>query len=288
MYRLVMKDDIFSKKGSAAALGKKSSVEQHDQFISNLRHAICNDELRLRYQPRYDMITARAGVLEALVRWRRPGVGLFYPEIFIASAEDNGLIFSLDLWVFERCCIDLKQLQNTINPNLKIAVNVSALSCESIYYAQKVIETSEKHGVLLSDFEFEISATTHIRDIRKVLSFCETLKNYGVVFSVDNLGAGQSSLSDLSVLPITTVNIDQSFVHGVGNSKRCEIIICSLTNMVKELGMQAVAKGVEKNEQYWFMREAGCNQQQGFLLGRPMDIEKIELPVLTEPTIDNW
>ena len=283
-----MKNDIFSKNGRTELARKQSSVEQHDKFVSNLRHAICNEELRLHYQPRYDAVSARANVLESLVRWRRPGIGLFYPEVFISSAEDHGLIFSLDLWVFERSCIDLKHMQGAINPNLKIAVNVSALSCESIYYTQKVIEISEKHGVLLSDFEFEITETTHMRDIRKVLVFCETLKNYGVEFSMDNVGSGQSPLTALSMLPISTVTIDQSFVHGIGNSKRCEIIICSLINMVRELGMQAIAKGIENSEQYWFMREAGCNQQQGFLLGRPVSVGKIKPQLLTEPTVDSW
>ena len=283
-----MKNNIFSKNGRAAIARNQSSVEQHDKFVSNLRSAICNDELRLHYQPRYDVVSGRANVLESLVRWRRPGIGLFYPEVFISSAEEHGLIFSLDLWVFERSCIDLKKLQSTVNPNLKIAVNVSVLSCESIYYTQKVIELSEKHGVLLSDFEFEITETTYMRDIRKVLVFCETLKNYGVEFSMDNVGSGQSPLTGLSVLPISTVTIDQSFVHGIGNSKRCEIIICSLINMVKDLGMQAIAKGVEKSEQYWFMREAGCDQQQGFLLGRPVSAEKIKPQLLTEPAVENW
>lgn len=283
-----MKKEFFSRQGGTTARGKTQATEQGDKFVSNLRHAICNDELRLHYQPRYDMISARADILEALVRWRRPGLGLFYPEVFISVAEEKGLIFSLDLWVFEQCCKDLKRMQETLNPNLKIAVNVSVLSCESIYYAQKVIEISEKHSVLLSDFEFEITETIHISDTRKVLAFCETLKNYGVKFSMDNIGTGQSALFNLSVLPISTVKIDQSFVQGIGQSKSCEIIICSLINMVRELGIQAVAKGVEENRQYWFMREAGCDLQQGFLLNRPVKLEKISLSSLSEPTIENW
>lgn len=282
-----MKTNVFSKNGSAAFRDGSNSVEQHGKFISNLRHAICNDELRVHYQPRYDMVSARADIVEALVRWRRPSLGLFYPEVFIKSAEDNGLIFSLDLWVFERCCLDLIELHKNINPNLKISVNVSVLSCESIYYSQKVIEISEKHGVRLSDFEFEITETSHLRDIRKVHAFCETLTNYGVTFSLDNIGSGQMPLSSLSALPISTVKIDQSFIHDIKQSERNEVIIWSLINMIKDLGMQAVAKGIENNEQYWFMREAGCDQQQGFLLGRPVALSKIETKSLVEPTIEN-
>lgn len=283
-----MKNNGFSKNRSGVSTGKSNSTEQQDQFVSNLRHAICNDELRLHYQPRYNMISGKADILEALVRWRRPGVGLFYPEVFIAAAEQNGLIFSLDFWVFERCCIDLKQFQENVNPNIKMAVNISVLSCESIYYAQKIIEISEKYDVLLSDFEFEITGSTHTHDIRKVNAFCETLTNYGVKFGLDDFGAGQSSLSHLSMLPVSAINIDQSFIQGIGQSKRCETIICSLISMAKALDIKVVAVGVENNKQYWFMREAGCDHQQGFLLGRSAKREDIKLQSLSQSSIDSW
>lgn len=280
-----MKNDIFSKNGSVISSHKATSEEQQHQFISNLRQAICNNELRLHYQPRYNRVTGKADILEALVRWRRPGVGLFYPEVFLATAEQNGLIFSLDFWVFEQCCVALKHLHETVDPALKMAVNISVLSCESIYYAQKIIEVSEKHGVLLSDFEFEISQSMHGSDVRKVNAFCETLINYGAVFSLDDFGVGGSALSNLSVLPVSKVKIDQGFVHGIGLSERCEIMIPSLIAMIKELGMQAVAGGIENNAQYSFMREAGCELLQGFLLAAPTKLENINLKLLTEPVI---
>ena len=269
----------------AASQKKRNSEDQHNTFISNLRHAIDNDELSLHYQPRFDAITGKADTLEALVRWHRPGVGRYYPGVFIQDAEENGLIFSLDLWVFERCCKDLKHMQTTINPHTKIAINLSVLTCESIYYAQKIIEISKKYGVLLSDFEFEITENTHVRDIRKVVSFCETLKSYGAEFSLDDFGTGQSPLVNLNLLPANIVKIDHCFIHGIGNSKRCEIIIRSLVNMVKELNMQVVAEGIETNEQFWFMRDSGCDQLQGFLLCRPLALDRIASSMLYTPEI---
>ena len=280
-----MKNEIFSGEYSAASQEKRSSESQQSTFISNLRHAINNDELSLHYQPRFHAISGKADILEALVRWHRPGIGRYYPGVFIPDAEENGLIFSLDLWVFERCCKDLKRLQTTINPHIKIAINLSGLTCESIYYAQKIIEISNNHGVLLSDFEFEITENTDVRDIRKVVSFCETLKSYGAEFSLDNFGTRQSPLTNLNLLPANTVKIDHCFIHGIGNSKRCEIIIHSLVNMVKELNMQVVAEGIENNEQYWFMRDTGCDQLQGFLLCRPFGLNRIESSMLYSPKI---
>jgi EAL domain-containing protein (putative c-di-GMP-specific phosphodiesterase class I) len=280
-----MKNKISSMEYNAASQKKRNSEDQHNTFISNLRHAINNDELSLHYQPRFHAITGKADTLEALVRWHRPGVGRYYPGVFIPDAEENGLIFSLDLWVFERCCKDLKHMQASINPHTKIAINLSVLTCESIYYAQKIIEISIKHGVLLSDFEFEITENTHVRDIRKVVSFCETLKSYGAEFSLDDFGTGQSPLVNLNLLPANTVKIDHCFIHGIGNSKRCEIIIRSLVNMIKELNMQVVAEGIETNEQFWFMRDTGCDQLQGFLLCRPLGLNRIASSMLYTPEI---
>ena len=280
-----MKNKVFPSEHSVASQEKRNSTDQHNTFISNLRHAIDNDELSLHYQPRFHAISGKADILEALVRWHRPGIGRYYPGVFISDAEENGLIFSLDLWVFERCCKDLKHMQTTINPHTKIAINLSVLTCESIYYAQKIIEISKNHGVLLSDFEFEITENTHPRDIRKVISFCETLKNYGAEFSLDDFGTGQSPLVNLNLLPANTVKIDQCFIHGIGNSTRCEIIIRSLVNMVKELDMQVVAEGIENDEQYWFMRDTSCDQLQGFLLCRPLGLSRIESSMLYAPEI---
>jgi EAL domain-containing protein (putative c-di-GMP-specific phosphodiesterase class I) len=281
-----MNNNTFLKERNTVSLEKRNLDEQNNTFISNLRRAIDNSELSLHYQPRFNAISGKSDIIEALVRWHRPGIGRYYPGVFISEAEDNGLIFSLDLWVFERCCSDLKQLKMTVNPHIKIAINLSVLTCESIYYAQKIIEISKKHGVLLSDFEFEITEKTHTCDIRKVISFCETLKAYGAKFSLDDFGTGQSPLVNLNLLPASSVKIDQCFINGIGNSERCEIIIRALISMVKELGMQIVAEGVENEEQYWFMRDAGCDQIQGFLLCRPLELSRIESSMLYAPDID--
>ncbi len=280
-----MNNKNFSREYSAASPEERNSESQHNTFISNLRYAIDNDELSLHYQPRFHAVSGKADILEALVRWHRPGIGRYYPAVFLPDAEENGLIFSLDLWVFERCCKDLKHLQTSSNPHTKIAINLSVLTCESIYYAQKIIEISKKHGVHLSSFEFEITENTHVCDIRKVISFCETLKNYGAEFTLDDFGTGQSPLVNLNLLPANTVKIDHCFIHGIGNSKRCETIIRSLVSMLKELNMQVVAKGIENNEQYWFMRDTACDQLQGFLLCRPLGLKRIESSTLHVPEI---
>ncbi|HHJ35892.1 MAG TPA: EAL domain-containing protein [Gammaproteobacteria bacterium] len=281
-----MKYVNLSEESRTIFRGRPGHENKQAAFLSNLKNAIDTDKLSLHYQPRFDVVTGKADILEALVRWHRPGVGLFSPEVFISDAEENGLIFGLDLWVFERCCKDLKQMQESINPDVKIAVNLSVLTCESIYFAQKIINISNKHDVSLSDFEFEITEHAHIHDVRKVISFCETLKNYGAEFCLDDFGTGQSPLVNLTLLPASTVKIDRCFIQGIGNSRCCEIIIQSLVEMVQKLDMQIVAEGIENSEQYWFIRDSGCDQLQGFLLCKPVGIDSLKSPMLRSPEIN--
>ncbi len=284
MKKIIDRKEFFEGR-NAPMLGERPAQEQYSTFISNLRYAIDNDELSLHYQPRFNVISGKADTIEALVRWHRPGIGRYYPSVFIPDAVDNGLIFPLDLWVFERCCVDLKHLKTTVSPHIKISINLSVLTCESLYCAHKIIEISQNHDVQLSDFEFEISESTHNHDIRKVAAFCETLSNQGAQFSLDNFGTGQSPLINLNILPAKTIKIDHNFIHEIGKSKRCEIIICSMINMVKELNMQVVAQAVETDEQYWFMLEAGCDQLQGYLLCRPLEVDRIQVAKLQSPEI---
>ena len=244
-------------------------------FLHSLKLAIEQGELCLHYQPRFDMATGRAHALEALVRWRRPDAGLFYPELFVPAAENHGLIFALDLWVFEQCCRDLPRLRSRLGEGVSLSMNLSVLSCESLYFAQQILEIGKRHAVDLSCFEFEIIESCHIHDIRKVVSFCQTLKKHGARFSLDDFGTGQSPLSNLCQLPIAAVKIDRSFVHGIGESGACETVLQSVVPMCQRLGLLVVAEGIETPAQYAFMSELGCQQLQGFMLSPPCFIERL-------------
>ena len=264
----------------------KQAGKEHDytirdgQFLTALNQAIQNGELRLHYQPRFSSETRATTMLEALVRWQRPEVGLLFPEVFLPPAEQHGLIFSLDLWVFEQCCIDLLWLRKHINSSLKIAINVSVLECESVYHAQKLIGICDKYGLSLSDFELEITERTHIRDFRKVKSFCETLYNLGASFSLDDFGTGQSPLSNLCLLPIDIIKIDRSFIKDLGENKREQILVRNLINMAHDMEIEIVAEGVEFEHQRDMLTDMGCDQLQGYLLSKPVARDELNPDLL--------
>lgn len=271
------------KQSEADQQDKRSTKEwgenQERDFIMALRHAIENDELKVDYQPRYDARTGGVLVLEALVRWQRLGAGLIYPSVFIDTAIQQGLIFDLDQWVFEQCCKDLKWFRKHIGEKIRIAINISAVECESLHHSQKLIDICDASGLSLSDFEFEITTSSAIKDARKVKAFCETMTSRGASVSLDNFGIGQSPLSSLCDFPVTHIKLDRSIVHRLESDKRYETLIQHLAALAHELGIGLIADGVENRHQYKLLRTLGCDQLQGYLICRPLSRNRI-LPYL--------
>jgi EAL domain-containing protein (putative c-di-GMP-specific phosphodiesterase class I) len=261
-----MMDDA---KHTQTLMNQGVSPESEQRFISNLNRAVQNCQLLLHYQPRFTCSSRKAQIVEALVRWQHPSSGLFYPELFLSQAEKHGLIFNIDLWVFEQCCADLKWLRRYTDPNIRIAMNISVLVCESMYFAQKLIAICEKYRLSFSDFEFEITEGTHPRDDRKIRAFCETLSQLGATFTLDDFGIGQSSLLDLCRLPISVIKIDKTFVSNFAHDPRTRIIVEHMISMAHKLNIKVVAEGVEDEFQGDAMADIGCDQMQGFYLCRP-------------------
>ncbi len=250
-------------------------------FLRNLANAINRDELCLHYQPRYKLLTGKAEILEALVRWQRPGVGLLYPETFIPAAEAHGLIYSLDIWVFEQCCKDLVWLREHLDSTIRLAVNISVLSSESMYFSQKLIELCNQYQLSLSDFLIEITVSTHSHDIRKAKAFCTTLTDLGAEICLDDFGSGQSPLINLFELPVSSIIIDRTLIHNLVQSQRSEIIIKHLISLASDLGIKTVAECIEHVDEYRLLKELGCDQIQGYFMCHPMSGDKLTLADLS-------
>lgn len=254
---------------------KEFGEQQNEDFLRELHHAIENDELSLEYQPRYDASTGQANIFEALVRWHRNDVGTVYPGEFIDKAIKYGLIFSLDLWVFKRCCSDLLRLRENIDKNIKIAVNISPLECESLHHTQKLLSICESYGLKMSDFEFEITESTPINDARKVKIFCSTMIERGATISLNDLGVCFSPLYNLGETPINYIKIDRSFTNKIGYGGRSDILIKHLIKLAHEMGIKAVAEGIEHAYQRDRLINMGCDQLQGFYMCKPLDPKNV-------------
>ena len=250
--------------------------QQNEDFLRALHHAIQNDELNLEYQPRYDASTGLITIFEALVRWNRKDVGTVQPTEFIDKAIKHGLIFDLDLWVFKRCCSDLLQLRADIDKNIKIAVNISPLECESLHHTQKLLSICGSYDLKMSDFEFEITASTAINDARKVKIFCKTVIERGSSVSLNDLGVCFSPLYNLGETPINYIKIDRGFTNKIGYNGRTDVLIDHLIKLAHELGIKVVAEGIEHAYQRDQLIKMGCDQLQGFYMCKPLNLESLK------------
>jgi EAL domain-containing protein (putative c-di-GMP-specific phosphodiesterase class I) len=259
--------------------GNRSTADTREQqdrdFLKALYFAIENNELCIDYQPRYDTSTGKADTFEALVRWNRKGVGKVYPATFIDSAIEHGLIFPLALWVFKKCCADLISLRGAVDENIKIAVNISPMECESLHHTQKLLEICNSYGLLLSDFEFEITEGSYIKDVRKIKAFCDTVIERGASISLGNFGTCFSPLDHLCELPISYIKISHQFTNKIGSGGRSDILVRHLINLAHDMDIKVVAEGVEHAYQRDQLASLGCDHIQGFHMCIPLDLSDI-------------
>ncbi len=259
-----------NKSNITNAIATEKSIEQKNStFVLALHNAIKNNELDLAYQPRYDITSGKSSILEALVRWPRKGIGTLYPDAFIDEAIQHGLIYELDLWVFKQACHDLINLRANICEDIKISINITPQECESFHHTQKLIHLCQVYGLKLSDFEFEITESTQIKDFKKVHNFCTIITELGATLSLDDFGTRYSPLHNICELPVNYIKIDRSFTQKIGYGGRSEVLINHLIDMAHEMSIKVVAEGIEHAYQRDHLVDMGCDQLQGFYMCRP-------------------
>lgn len=237
---------------------------------SELRHAIEHDELLLFYQPKIDVQTGRLQGMEALIRWRHPVRGMVPPVQFIPLAEERGLIVPLGRWVVQEACRQLRAWQDQGLNVPPVAVNVSARQIADDQLVWDIEEAIQRHGVRAQDLEIEITETVLIIDPARAQAVLHRLHGMGLRISLDDFGTGFSSLSHLKNVPAHAVKIDKSFVDGLPHDGNDAAITQAVIGMAHALNMKVVAEGVETQEQLATLGSYGCDEAQGYLLGRPM------------------
>jgi len=238
---------------------------------TSLRHALKRDEFTLHYQPMVDLETWRITTAEALVRWRHPQLGLIMPDIFIPLLEESGLITRVGEQILRRACADISNwLEQGLKPPA-ISVNLSPRQFDQTESIETVIGILNENSHCLSYISIEITETTLMKNADRANRILERLKAMGIHIAVDDFGTGYSSLAYLSCFPIDTLKIDRSFVSSITTSKNTAAITRSVIDLAHNLGLKALAEGVETEEQLAFLREHGCNMGQGYLFSKPLN-----------------
>ncbi len=238
---------------------------------SKLRRALENDELTLRYQPKYSVVTGKVVGAEALVRWDMPERGLILPSDFIPLAEEVNLIVELGTWVLHRVCKDYQHWQRSLASPGRISVNLSLKQLRQPDFMRSFSDIFRGHGISPTCLELEITETTLMEDVDRTVRLLDQLYAMGLHLAIDDFGTGYSSLSALQQFPISTLKVDRSFVRHAATDRDDATIVNTIIQMAHSLGMDVVAEGVETQEQLEFLRTAGCDQVQGMLFGEPFE-----------------
>jgi EAL domain-containing protein (putative c-di-GMP-specific phosphodiesterase class I)/FixJ family two-component response regulator len=236
---------------------------------SELRAAIDNGELINYYQPKVAVTTAEVVGMETLVRWRHPEDGIVFPDQFIGIAEQYGLIDDLTRVVLTAALAQAK-IWRDAGLSLRVAVNLSMENLNSLDFLEQVSDLTTEAGVLPQDIVLEVTESRLMQDQRVLLEILNRLRLKRFRLSIDDFGTGNSSLIQLRDMPFDELKIDQGFVHGACANERQRALFDASLGLAKQLGMDAVAEGVEDLKDWDFLRQQSCDMAQGYFIAKPM------------------
>jgi diguanylate cyclase (GGDEF)-like protein/PAS domain S-box-containing protein len=248
---------------------------------TELRRALAEQQLRVHYQPIFDLVTQQLMGVEALVRWQHPTRGLVLPGDFIPIAEETGLVAPIGDWVLREACRQLVTW-HAHSPDLMLSVNLSGVQVVQPDVVSKLAAALDSTGVSPAHVALEMTETVLMRDAADTLSVLRSFKDLGVQLHVDDFGTGYSSLTYLKRFPVDALKVDRSFVNGLASDLEDYAIVAAIIGLARALGLETIAEGVESAKQRKILRELGCTYAQGYLLSRPADAATLTT-LLTTP-----
>lgn len=252
-----------------------AEVSERLLLENQLRSAIATQSFHLEFQPKFSLPGRQLGGFEALVRWRNEAGDIIPPVRFIPVAEDSGLINELGLWILRQACLTAAGWHRA-GQSLIIAVNVSARQLGHGDFSADVADALRQSGLPAGLLELEVTESTLIDYAGPVRQQLSTLKQMGVRLAVDDFGTGYSSLAYLKNFAPDTVKIDRSFVRELQHNKDNAAIVSAIITLARNLEMEALAEGVETEDELAALIELGCDSVQGFLTGRPLPLEQAQ------------
>ncbi len=253
-----------------------SQARQRVELATALRQALEQGQLRLHYQPIYDLRQGEIAGFEALVRWQHPEKGLIAPATFIPIAEESGLISAIDRWVMEQACRQAREWLLQGRPLGFIAVNISSRLFGLGELDLQVATTLADSGLDARYLELEITESAVMQDPDAALELLQRLRALGVHLAIDDFGTGYSSLQRLKRMNVHKLKIDQGFVRGLPEDREDAAITRSVISLAHNLGLQVVAEGIEAIDQAAFLLAHDCDFGQGYGFARPLPAADID------------
>ncbi|MGH2556606.1 MAG: putative bifunctional diguanylate cyclase/phosphodiesterase [Actinomycetota bacterium] len=248
------------------------------ELFTHLRRAVERGEFVLHYQPIVVLKDGTITGVEALIRWMRPDGSVVPPAEFIPVAEQTGLIASIDQWVMEEACRQLRAWEDQCSAfqSIHMSVNVSVQQLQDARLTERVQKALEAAGLDPPRLTLEITESVLMTNTEATLAVLHGLKALGVRLAIDDFGIGFSSLNYLRQLPVDVVKIDRSFVSGIASQSDEWALARGIVKLVHGLGLETVAEGVERADQRAHLQALGCHLAQGYYFARPMEPEGIK------------
>ncbi len=243
-----------------AALHARETLER------DLTRALQQGEFQVYYQAQANLQTSRITGAEALVRWSHPEQGILGPDRFVPVLERTGQIVELGACIMRRACLDATQWPR----DMRLAVNVAVPQLTRGDFTGTLADALEGSGFDPSRLDVELTETLFLQDQQIVTTALAEVREMGIGLALDDFGTGYSSLSYIKRFPITKVKVDRAFVRDLPADRESVAIVQAVTAMARSLGLKVVAEGVETQEQLDVLRDLGCDEGQGYLIGRPV------------------
>ena len=209
---------------------------------------------------------------EALIRWRHPELGIITPDKFIPVAEETGLIVPMGSWVLRQACTQLRLWNDSGITGLRLGVNISGRQFREADLADIVADCISETGVNAKDLDLELTESMLMADGEGTLKLLRSLAKLGVTLSIDDFGTGYSSLAYLKRFPVDTVKIDRAFVRDLDQDEDGRVLVNAIISLAHSLSLKTIAEGVETETQAALLARHGCDEIQGYMIGRPMAV----------------
>ncbi len=283
-------DDIMSKANLAHLRAKASKGEMlcdYDETLkrqviveadinNKMKTALANEEFKVFLQPKFSASDDKLVGAEALVRWIEVDGKMIFPNDFIPLFERNGFIVELDKYILENVCKTINYWINKGLGKITVSVNCSRLNLENPFFVDGIVAIADKHNVPHECIEIELTESTTITNENTIEQLFSDLHKNGFKTSIDDFGAGYSSLGMLKNLHVDTLKMDRSFFVGSKNARRDDMLIDSIVKMSHNLGMYVVAEGIETKEQVELLKSVNCDAIQGYVYAKPMPVDEFE------------
>ncbi len=248
----------------------KMEYDMRNNIVFQMENAIKNNEFYIVYQPKVDLKTLNIAGAEALIRWKTSDGTIIYPSDFIPVFEANGFTVDIDMYVFNAVCHFIYKYKNDFFIP-KISVNLSGKTINETNLIDKLVCIIEKYELKTSMIELEVTESALIENSEEFLKKIADIKKLGFYVSMDDFGAGASSLNRLHSIDLDTLKLDKVFIDNNNDNQKGSVIVESIINMSQKLHMEVVSEGIETKEQAKWLKSINCNLAQGYYFDKPLN-----------------